>query len=172
MARCYKRGPPPAEYQRAPFKATLCPFKSGVKRAGSYAQTYRWDHLQLCLTPAVGDRVFFLMRMKRFQMHRACVCVRAWVRETSKTNVLFQLVRLSQALVSFQRALWKIGRWGTGDKGRPAILLGASPRLVPRQKPKHAQWAKTPKPLTVFYFIFFHVSSKICCALHFRCLMV
>lgn len=87
-----------------------------------------------------------------------CAC------EGSKTNALFELVRLSQAFLPFQRALWKIGRWGTGDKGRPAILLGAPPRLVPRQKAKNAQWSKTPKPLT-----FSPLKPR---ALHFRCLIV
>ncbi|XP_040009996.1 hairy-related 3 [Xiphias gladius] len=33
------------------------------------------------------------------------------------------------SLRSFQGAVWKIGRRGTEDKGRPAILLGASARL-------------------------------------------
>lgn len=37
------------------------------------------------------------------------------------------------SLLPFQGAVWKIGRRGTEDKGRPAILLGASPRLLWRQ---------------------------------------
>lgn len=44
------------------------------------------------------------------------------------------------SLRPFQGAVWKIGRRGTGDKGRPAILLGASPRLVWRQK---KNWRRT-----------------------------
>lgn len=74
------------------------------------------------------------------------MCARACA--ACKTSALFHLGRLSQALCPFQQELWKIGRWGTGDKGRPAILLGASPRLVPRQKPKSLQWSKTPKAYT------------------------
>ncbi|CAB1414467.1 unnamed protein product [Pleuronectes platessa] len=34
------------------------------------------------------------------------------------------------SLQSFQGAVWRIGRRGSEDKGRPAILLGASVRLV------------------------------------------
>lgn len=49
-------------------------------------------------------------------------------------NTLFKLVWLSQEFASFQVAVWKIERRGRRDKGRPAILLGASTCLVWGQK--------------------------------------
>lgn len=61
-------------------------------------------------------------------------------------NTLFQLVWLS-GLHSFQGKVWKIGRRGTEDKGRPAILLGASVRLKP---PADTQKQKVSTSVNIF----------------------
>lgn len=91
-------------------------------------------------------------------------------------NTLFKLVWLSQEFAPFQVAVWKIERRGRRDKGRPAILLGASTCLVWGQKKKSKAHnslkslrLSIPVQKSVFPFVTFYEMDECmrnsCCTL-------